>query len=428
MLFDQGNPYRNGLPDILRLEERDFEFGISPVNLEAVNRNTSWSVFTFMAADDPALSASMFDDLLEMKAIGSSSDVHVSAIFIGPMLTDSLFLRLNRGSAFADDIILRFFRIRSDPKILKETITNNAIIYPAEKRMLILSGHGNGWKGLLPDFQTWRMYMHKGLILQSGDVESNLRHLQGCHESTIGAIRSRFGPDEDYYGARFDVVAFDACGMANVEAMMVYADHVPFIVASEGAEPGSGYPYDLILKKLTDDPGMDPGELASQVVASVADFYRSAVEPGLRKMITQAVFDGTHLHGLCGRIGSLAQALSSSMKKGSVLAIRDCIDQSCSFTGGFMDIIGFALNLEGAWISPEISMKARSLIDFYEHSGLVVHKEVAGGKNGPNGLSIYAPRPGDFSQDYIQLLPLLPAEFSQWKQFLEEYHSELSDL
>jgi hypothetical protein len=156
MLFGQGNPYRHGLPDVLQLEEADFDFDISPVNLKAVGRVAHWSVFTFMAADDPALSASMFDDLLEMKSIGSTPDVHISAIFIGPLLTDSLFMRLNVATSFPEDIVLRFLRIESNPKILSETIRNNAAIFPDGKRILILSGHGNGWKGLLPDFKTWK--------------------------------------------------------------------------------------------------------------------------------------------------------------------------------------------------------------------------------------------------------------------------------
>lgn len=35
------------------------------------------------------------------------------------------------------------------------------------------------------------------------------------------AIRSRFDPAEDYTGAAFDVVAFDACKMANLEALVL---------------------------------------------------------------------------------------------------------------------------------------------------------------------------------------------------------------
>ena len=90
-----------------------------------------------------------------------------------------------------------------------------------------------------------------------------------------------------------------------------------------------------------------------------------------------------------------------------------------------MDLIGFALNLENAWISPEVSLKARSLIDYFEHSGFVLFKEVAGGKHLPNGLSIYAPSPDDFSQDYLDLLTLLPGGFLNWTLFLGLYYSWL---
>lgn len=427
MLFDQSNPYRNGLPDILQLEEADFDFDISPANLEAVDRLARWSVFTFMAADDPALSASMFDDLLEMKSVGSSSDVHISAIFIGPLLTDSLFMRLNAGTSFPEDIVLRFLRIPSDPKILRETVTNNSALFPAEKRILILSGHGDGWKGLLPDFKTWKMYLKKGVALPSGDIEPNLARLNHSYARTMEAIRSRIDPAEDYTGAAFDVVAFDACKMANVEALVLFANNVPFIVASEAPEPGTGYPYDRILSQLVDHPGMDPGELANHVVAAVNDYYQSTNDPRLSKMLTQAVFDGTHLPGLCERIGALSRALCSSMDEKVFRAVNECIKNTFSFRGGFLDLIGFALNLEDAWISPEINMRAQSLTYFYEHSGVVVYKEVAGGKELPNGLSIYAPDPGEFNRDYLRILPLLPGEFIHWKQFLDKYYTWLEN-
>lgn len=426
MLFDQGNPYRNGLPEILRLDRRDFSFGISPVNLEAVNRPARWSVFTFMAADDPALSALMFDDLLEMKAVGSSADVHVSAVFIGPLLTDSLFIRLNAGTSFSEDIVLRFLRIDSHPKTLNETIRNNSLIFPAEKRMLILSGHGNGWKGLLPDFKTWKMYLKKGVELPVGDIDPNLALLRSCHSGTMEAIRSRFHPEEESTGSAFDVVAFDACNMANIEALDFFAGNAPFIVASEAPEPGTGYPYDRILGRLAAHPGMGSGELANHVVASVAGFYQSAGDPRVSKMLTQSVFNGTHLPGLCERIGALSRTLYASMDEKVFRAVQECMKNTFAFRGGFMDLIGFALNLEEAWISPEITMKARSLADFYDHSGVVVYKEVAGGKELPNGLSIYAPDPGEFNPDYDRLLPLLHPEFVHWKQFLESYYGWLA--
>ena len=426
MLFNQGNPYRKGLPEVLRLGREDFHFGISTVNLAAVNRIARWSVFTFMAADDPALSASMFDDLMEMKSIGSTQDVHISAIFIGPLLTDSFFLRFNPETSFSEDIILRFLRINSDQKTLLETIINNAAIFPSEKKILILSGHGNGWKGLLPDLKSWKMYKEKGIALPAGDLDPNLQHLQECYQRTMQAIRSRFTPDEEYHGATFDVVAFDACKMANVEALVLYSDKVPYIIASEAPEAGTGYPYDLILRKLADHPEMDPEELAKQIVASLNKYYQSPDDHELSKEFTQAVFDGRYLPGLCDRIGSLASALISGINEKSFPVIKDCIRRTCLFNGGFMDLIGFALNLENAWISPEVSLKARSLIDYFELSGLVLYKEVAGGKHLPNGLSIYAPTPDDFSQDYLDLLAILPSSFLKWTLFLGLYYSWLS--
>ncbi|MDD5696021.1 MAG: clostripain-related cysteine peptidase, partial [Bacteroidales bacterium] len=367
--------------------------------------------------------AAMFDDLLEMKSVGSNKDLHVCAMFFGPLLTDTFFARLNASTPFPEDIIFRFLHADSNPTILIESIRNNSVIFPSEKKMLILSGHGNGWKGLLPNLQTWKRYLKKGIALPYGKIEPNLQQLEACYWQTLEAIRARFRPEDDYRGSPFDLVAFDACKMANIEALALFADNVPCIVASEAPEPGTGYPYDRILGKLADHPGMDSGEMAKHIVASVTDFYESADDPGLSKMLTQSVFNGTHLPGLCERIGALSRALCSSMNEKACQIVNECMHNTYSFGGGFLDLIGLALNLESAWISREVTLKARSLTDYYEHSGVVVYKQVAGGKELPNGLSIYAPDPYEFSPDYLHLLPSLPGDFLYWKQFLEMYHT-----
>ncbi len=426
MLFAEGNPYRKGLPDVLHLDRSDFQCGISISNLEAVGKQARWNVFTYMAADDPVLSASMFDDLLEMKSVGSNDDMHVCAMFFGPLLTDTFFARLNTSSSFADDIIFRFFQAGANPKTLVESIRNNAVIFPAGKRILILSGHGNGWQGLLPSLQTWRRYLEQGIALPEGKVEPNLMKLHEHYQNTLDAIRARFQPDQDYQGSPFDVVAFDACKMANIEALVLYANRTPLIVASEAPEPGTGYPYDLILKGLAGNPGMTPGELADHVVASVAVFYKSHGDPRLQNLLTQAVFDGRRLPDICEKIGSLAMALISAMDENTFPVIKKSFHDAFSFKGGYTDLAGLAMNLAENMISREVMHHAGSLADHYFHSGLIRRREVAGGKHLPNGLSIYAPSPEEFSPDYLNLLPSLPDGFRKWTLFLAVYYSWLS--
>ncbi|MBD5656182.1 MAG: hypothetical protein IAI50_13545, partial [Candidatus Eremiobacteraeota bacterium] len=150
MLFDGGNPYRNGPPDTLRLTWEDFDSGISQTNEAAMDREAEWTIVGYFAADND-LAPFIFDNLLAMKSVGSNDAVNVCALFDGPLVTDAFFARLNAGEPLASDIVLRWPELPTNDSKTLAFALQLAGTFPAKRRLVVLGGHGRGWRGALLD-------------------------------------------------------------------------------------------------------------------------------------------------------------------------------------------------------------------------------------------------------------------------------------
>lgn len=76
-------------------------------------------------------------------------------------------------------------------------------------------------------------------------------------------------------GQRVDVLAFDCCNMGNMEVAyeVSLTNLVSYIVASEETVPGNGFPYDLMLSKLVNNPSMTPRDFSMAMVDSWGEYY-----------------------------------------------------------------------------------------------------------------------------------------------------------
>ena len=426
MLFCHGNPYRRGLPETIKLSPEDFTFQISQVNLDAVDQEAKWTVFVYMAADCN-LAEPMFDDLMEMKAIGSDEDIHICVLFDGPLWTDSFFARLNKDTSLEDDIILRFSDLHSDDfKVLKETIVDTSVMYPSEKKMLVLSGHGLGWRGALRDDSTWRQYLKRNAIsLPPGDYDIYDKQLTDCRLRSMAAIRKRFRPDEIHRGSKFDIIACDACNMGNIEALAYFVEHSEILVASESQVPGTGYPYDKILEKLKAHPGQSSHDLSGNLVQETKRYYATSLESNSDTELTQAAFDCSKFPEFCYKIEMLAREAVEHIDRNGVETIAGCIRNTWQEDGDCKDLKGLALNLLDEDLSIGLKNAAESLVDFLNDSGFVVAAAVPNDRYSSNELSIYLPPPDKFDIQYLSIVDGLPLGLRPWSFFLGMYYIKI---
>ena len=77
-------------------------------------------------------------------------------------------------------------------------------------------------------------------------------------------------------GKKIDMLDFDACLMAHVEAAYQVKDTVDYLVASEKTEPGDGNDYDAMLKALSAKPDMSGADFSKVMVQT----YGKSYEPG----------------------------------------------------------------------------------------------------------------------------------------------------
>jgi uncharacterized protein (DUF3084 family) len=127
--------------------------------------------------------------------------------------------------------------------------------FPAEKYMLVLSGHGSGSVGdFLPALKR-----SGGLSIP--DLSESLRNVARCFEDRPGMYK------------KLNILGMDACQMSTAEVAFEVRDQVEFLVGAEGYEPNSGWPYDQILQDLNEKGYLEPEPMATSIVQKYIQFY-----------------------------------------------------------------------------------------------------------------------------------------------------------
>ncbi|MCD6572851.1 MAG: lamin tail domain-containing protein, partial [Thermoplasmata archaeon] len=119
---------------------------------------------------------------------------------------------------------------------------------PAEHYVLILAGHGKGWKGVLRDYTSnkdW-LYMHE---LKDALSDANVM--------------------------KFDIIGFDACLMGTVEVGYQIRQYANYMVASEEIEWCWNF-YDKLFKKLQDNPDISPENFSKLIVEQYGEKRRES--------------------------------------------------------------------------------------------------------------------------------------------------------
>jgi len=128
--------------------------------------------------------------------------------------------------------------------------------YPADRYALILSGHGSGAVG---DFLTSDKQFF------SLSIPSLCEALETVQEGCDHGKRK----DEPW----LDLLGFDSCLMSMAEVAYQVKDSVKYMVAAEGFETATGWPYDRVIALLHRNPKLDPRTFASQIVDEHLDYY-----------------------------------------------------------------------------------------------------------------------------------------------------------
>jgi len=152
--------------------------------------------------------------------------------------------------------------------------------YPADRYMVIVWGHGLGWRPAgLPGDSYDRALLRGGIAFD--ESQRTVLDTPGLRDALAAVERDRLG------GHPIDVYASDACLMQSLEVATELADVSRYVVGSEQIEDYLGFPYRTFLPALNGTAPAPPapatctGENAAcRVAAMLPAFAREAFRAG----------------------------------------------------------------------------------------------------------------------------------------------------
>ncbi len=274
-------------------------------------------------------------------------------------------------------------RYMTEPEFLSQMIDYVAPEDPYEKFDLILWDHGGGYGGYGVD-ELLAAYKeeHKE---ETGlpDTGFSLKHLREALEVS----------EFIQCGRKFDFIGFDACQMANYEAVSTLKDLSYYYIGSEENEFGSGWNYNALFSELEKNPEIGTRELGEKVV----DAFIKKFEDDLKSC--QSLIDMTQVGELDDALSNFAEILLEEIEQRdfAYYDVLDIVGKKSHFatrngweTSNYLDIKRFVTPFASKEVfSKELKDAANNVLENLDDCVLYnkwVEREVQNG-----GLSIYFP-------------------------------------
>jgi len=130
----------------------------------------------------------------------------------------------------------------ASPRELKDFIRWSKEKFPADYYILNIFSHGGGWKGLLRD-----------------EVSGHVMDIAQLKEALSGE--------------GVDIVSFSSCSMATVEVSYELKDSCNILISSQDDVPITGWPYDIILDSLLENPRQTPEGFSKTITDDYINYY-----------------------------------------------------------------------------------------------------------------------------------------------------------
>jgi hypothetical protein len=346
-----------------------------------------WTVLIYVSARNN-LGLEAIKDVNEMEAAGSTDKVNVVAE-MGRIKCDPPF---NPFSSTQEPVppqadwtgSRRFLLVRdTDPlainspvlahypdadmgdwKHLAEFIAWGKAAYPAKKYMLIIGGHGSGWRGVKPP---------PGAARGISYDEPSGNHISPAELAQ--AIKA---------GGGVNVYASDACLMQTVEVLYELKDSAEYVVGSQETTPGSGYNYEVFLKTLAANPG-DALAASRSIVAGFAGYYG-----GLKQSVTMSIIRPALAAELAGKLDKFARLLAASpadmkLYHQKKFGLRSFDDEDAR---DLYQLLQLYYDNSG---TPAVREQAKDIIFFLAQKFVVQNDAVGYKSKDANGVSVYFP-------------------------------------
>jgi hypothetical protein len=403
----------------------------------------AWTLAVYMAGDN-SLDSSAYDDLSELKKVGSTPNIHVIAqvdsASAGHQTTRYALTKGPRSSLTNDAVQQLGNQNTGDPRALIAFIDWVASNYPAKRYALVLWNHGQGWD----DTDIYAGTRARGVRRpRRGGVKRALFHTSVKKAGRAMAIGGREllarailldDNSKDFLdnlemkkvmqaavrklGGPIDLLGMDACLMNQVEVAYQVRTQASFLVGSELTEPAEGWPYQKVLGALAKRPSMSSADFAKTIVDAYVASYR-----GSGQEVTQSAVTLARVGAVDRAIDALARAMTTALTNdGARREIKLARVDTLQFDDNLesnVDLRDFCDQLRSG-NAPATVKKAAGAVTKALDAYVVRAGHVGNGMKSANGVAIYFPqRAVDLSPLYRTNLDF--AKRNAWSRFLAAF-------
>ena len=156
-----------------------------------------------------------------------------------------------------------------------------ATCFPAERYVLVVEGHGGAWGRLqtdeVSDARLISSDANEALRMLAYDATNRSEILVTDLVKAVDSIgRATRRPEDPEFLKRLVLYGSDACLMQTLEVVYALRNEVLYVVGSEETEPEQGWPYNTVLRELTERPSQYaqmPHLLADLIVRNYGRTY-----------------------------------------------------------------------------------------------------------------------------------------------------------
>lgn len=292
-----------------------------------------WTVMVFMNGKNN-MSECGFNDLAEMHKVGSGNDLNI--VVEQGTLDEATGeyggvrrLYVTKHSAEnGKDVLLSSAKNRVDMGDWREAsrfVNYSKKNFPADNYLLVMWNHGSGWKSIGKPLKPSSLERDRGVSYddETGNDITTIEMRDML--KTVGGV---------------NLLAYDACLMAELATNAEIASLAPYVVASEEVEPFPGYDYERVLGKIAADPSISPKDLAVHMVKAYAETYATSGEN-----VTTSAVDSAALSAYLSKIKAFVQA---AVKTTDPAALVSAYNKAYRFGGEPLADFGDFLSLTAA--------------------------------------------------------------------------------
>lgn len=346
----------------------------------------NWTFIIYMAADVTD-TLPWEADINEMEAANQADNTNTIVLVDPPGMANTMLLKIEHDDNYFDpEIISTVLEDQGavipgggevntgSPAILRDLIVFSATEYPADYLVLVLWGHGAGWRGLCPD---------------------------GSDLLTLPELRTALTMAEATLNQGLDMVVLDVCNGATMELAYEICESANLLVGSELNVPSEGLPYTEVFDAIASDPIQSIDDFGKAIVDSYIDWaeYNSSHATVACLLDLVAVDDIMRGVDLISEMGLIFNRLYHSSLTNAVHSSEYCEDEWSVDLGTLcLELCAEDLPLEIKVASMEAAQKYFSAIIHYAESNM---EEQSSGST--TGLSLYSPS-SDTDESYQELL------------------------